>query len=88
MRRISAALALLAISGLLSLDATSADAQAKRALRSGDLYQLKDVRDPQISPDGGWVAYTVSTVDSAKDKSDQAGFRLITPEALPCHNPA
>src|SRR5206468_11696430 len=70
MRRIPAALVLLASSALLSLVASPADAQAKRALRSGDLYHLKDVRDPQISPDGGWVAYRVSTVDSAKDKPD------------------
>src|SRR5262249_32196545 len=47
-----------------------ASAQAKRPLRSGDLYHLRDVRDPQISPDGAWISYTVTTVDSAKDKSD------------------
>ena len=70
MRRLSAALALLASSSLLGFITSPANAQAKRALRSGDLYHLKDVRDPQISPEGGWVAYTVSTVDSAKDKSD------------------
>jgi dipeptidyl aminopeptidase/acylaminoacyl peptidase len=70
MRRLSAALALLASSALLVVTTSPATAQAKRALRSGDLYHLKDVRDPQISPDGGWVAYTVSTIDSAKDKSD------------------
>ena len=49
---------------------SSLDAQAKRPLRSGDLYRLRDVRDPQVAPEGGWVAYTVSTLDSAKDKSD------------------
>lgn len=70
MRRISAALALLASSALIALPTSPANAQAKRALRSGDLYHLKDVRDPEISPDGQWVAYTVTTVDSAKDKSD------------------
>jgi dipeptidyl aminopeptidase/acylaminoacyl peptidase len=42
----------------------------KRPLRVGDLYRLRDVRDPQLSPDGAWVAYSVSAVDSAKDKSD------------------
>ena len=70
MRRNSAALASLATISLLCLIAPSTQAQTKRALRSGDLYRLKDVRDPQISPDGAWVAYTVTTVDSAKDKSD------------------
>ena len=70
MRRISAALASLATCALLQLSPSPANGQAKRAIRSGDLYHLKDVRDPQISPDGGWVAYTVTAIDSAKDKSD------------------
>src|SRR5690348_16022415 len=70
MRRNSAALALLATISLLGFVAPSARAQAKRSLRSSDLYLLKDVRDAQLSPDGNWVAYSVTTVDSAKDKSD------------------
>src|SRR4051812_2722551 len=70
MRRSTAALLLAASSVLLLVSGSSASAQAKRALRSNDLYHLKDVRDPQLSPDGAWVAYTVSTVDSAKEKSD------------------
>jgi len=28
------------------------------------------VSDPQLSPDGGWVAYTVGTVDLKKDRND------------------
>jgi dipeptidyl aminopeptidase/acylaminoacyl peptidase len=43
---------------------------AKRPIRIGDLYHLKNVNDPQLSPDGAWVAYTVSSVDSAADKTD------------------
>ena len=43
---------------------------AKRAIRVGDMYRLKNVGDPQVSPEGSWVAYTVSATDSAKDKSD------------------
>jgi dipeptidyl aminopeptidase/acylaminoacyl peptidase len=70
MRRTSAALALFASSAFLTFVSSPAVAQAKRPLRSNDLYHLKDVRDPQLSPDGQWVAYTVATVDSAKDKSD------------------
>jgi dipeptidyl aminopeptidase/acylaminoacyl peptidase len=61
---------MLASSALISVVVSPVQAQGKRPLRSGDLYRLKDVRDPQLSPDGGWVAYTVTTVDSAKDKSD------------------
>ena len=70
MRRLPFALLLAASSALLLSPDSPLDAQTKRPLRSSDLYRLKDVRDPQLSPDGGWIAYTVTTVDSAKDKSD------------------
>jgi dipeptidyl aminopeptidase/acylaminoacyl peptidase len=42
---------------------------AKRPLRSADIYRVRDVHDPQRSPDGKWVAYTVSTVDSSHDRN-------------------
>ena len=44
--------------------------QTPRPIRPSDIYRLKEVGAPRISPDGAWIAYTVSTVDSAKDKSD------------------
>src|SRR3954470_8033531 len=50
--------------------AASAQATARRPLRADDIYRLRAVNDPQISPDGAWVAYTVATADSAKDKND------------------
>jgi dipeptidyl aminopeptidase/acylaminoacyl peptidase len=34
------------------------------------MHAFHDVRDLQISPDGKWVAYTVSSIDTAADKSD------------------
>ncbi len=43
---------------------------ARRLLTIDDMHKLRDVRDPQISPDGKWVAYTVSSVDVTADKSD------------------
>jgi dipeptidyl aminopeptidase/acylaminoacyl peptidase len=43
---------------------------APRPIRSRDLLRIRSVSDPQISPDGNWVAYTVTSVDTAKDKSD------------------
>jgi dipeptidyl aminopeptidase/acylaminoacyl peptidase len=42
----------------------------KRLIAVDDMHKLHDVRDVQISPDGKWVAYTVSSVDVAADKSD------------------
>ena len=43
---------------------------AGRPIVPGDIYRLRTVSDPQLSPDGNWVAYTVSSADSAKDKRD------------------
>ena len=40
----------------------------KRNLRPGDILRLQSTGDAQISPDGKWVLYTLTTVDSAKDK--------------------
>jgi dipeptidyl aminopeptidase/acylaminoacyl peptidase len=33
-----------------------------------DVYRIRDVADPQRSPDGRWVAYSVSRLDSATDR--------------------
>ena len=35
-----------------------------------DLTRLRDVADPQLAPDGQWVAYTVTRADSATDRRD------------------
>jgi dipeptidyl aminopeptidase/acylaminoacyl peptidase len=43
---------------------------ARRPLKLDDVPRLREVRDPQISPDGQWVAYVVSTVDVKEDKAD------------------
>ena len=40
-----------------------------RAVTIEDQFAIKDVSDPQISPDGKWVAYVVSTSDLKEDKS-------------------
>jgi dipeptidyl aminopeptidase/acylaminoacyl peptidase len=44
--------------------------EAQRAVSLDDLYRLRNVSDPQVSPDGGWVAYTVSVPDTVHDRSD------------------
>jgi dipeptidyl aminopeptidase/acylaminoacyl peptidase len=41
-----------------------------RPLHIDDLMQLKTVGSPEISPDGKWIAYTVSEMDLKKDKSE------------------
>ena len=46
-------------------------ASAQRPVESRDLLRLREVSDPQLSPDGGWVAYTVSTADTTRDRVDK-----------------
>ena len=45
-------------------------AAQKRPLSTEDIYNLKDVRDPQRSPDGKWVAYVVGRAIKDGDKND------------------
>jgi dipeptidyl aminopeptidase/acylaminoacyl peptidase len=61
----------LALSALLAaLCAAPLAAQAPRPLAAADLFALKTVGDPRISPDGRWVAYTVKSLDPKEDTSD------------------
>jgi dipeptidyl aminopeptidase/acylaminoacyl peptidase len=41
---------------------------ARRAITLDDHSRIVSVGDPQRSPDGQWVAYTVSTIDAEKDR--------------------
>ncbi len=59
---------LLIGAGLLMLVPAGARAQAKRPMQIDDLFRFKRVSDPQISPDGRWVAYVVGEVDMADNK--------------------
>ena len=42
---------------------------ARRPLKLDDMTRFRNVSDPQLSPDGQWVAYVVSTIDAKDDKS-------------------
>ena len=56
--------------GMLVVFVAPAVAQGPRKLSLDDLYRLRAVSSPEMSPEGGWVAYSVSTSDSVKDRSD------------------
>jgi dipeptidyl aminopeptidase/acylaminoacyl peptidase len=61
------------ILSVLALGIVSADLSAqqlKRPVKVEDFARIKGVGDPQLSPEGGWVAYTVTTTDLKKDNSD------------------
>src|SRR4249920_449648 len=43
---------------------------SQQPITPSDVYKIKSITDPQVSTDGKWVAYVLSTPDSAKDKTD------------------
>ena len=53
-------------------------AQSRRPLAPDDIFELKSVGDPRISPDGAWVAYTVTTMDRKEDTSDTDIYMVAT----------
>jgi dipeptidyl aminopeptidase/acylaminoacyl peptidase len=64
-KRMFVGLVLVAVIGSASFNA-----QTRRPLQPDDLFALKSVSDPRISPDGAWVAYSVTTLDRKEDNSD------------------
>ena len=65
-KRLSQILILL----LAVTNVVAAQQPAKRALKLDDLARVREVRDPQMSPDGQWIAYVLSAIDPKEDKSN------------------
>jgi dipeptidyl aminopeptidase/acylaminoacyl peptidase len=61
-------LILLACAAALAVPTTGL-AQAKRPIQVDDLFRFKRVADPQVSPSGHTVAYVLTTVDLAGNKT-------------------
>ncbi|HKF53762.1 MAG TPA: hypothetical protein VKB26_15705, partial [Candidatus Acidoferrales bacterium] len=53
-------------------------AQQKRPLTVNDMNLMRDVRDPQCSPDGKYIAYTVGTIDVKGDKHSSHVWMVST----------
>src|SRR6202158_6411052 len=62
---------------LLSLP-PAPSAQQPRAITIDDLFQIREVQDPQLSPDAQWVAYTVKTATLKDDKSEERIWMVPT----------
>jgi dipeptidyl aminopeptidase/acylaminoacyl peptidase len=58
----------LAVISLLFSFASSLPAQSKRPIAIDDIYRTQQVGNPQCSPDGKWIAYTVTVIDREADK--------------------
>src|SRR5215216_2425454 len=64
-RRLNCLSLLLILALAFSLTAQT----ARRPLKLDDLTRFRNVSDPQISPDGKFVAYVVGATDGKEDKS-------------------
>ncbi|MEY3542155.1 MAG: hypothetical protein RLZZ204_967 [Bacteroidota bacterium] len=54
---------------LLFINVLIAQQIAKRMMLPNDVLGMKSIRQPKVSPDGNWVLYSISRVDSIKDKN-------------------
>jgi dipeptidyl aminopeptidase/acylaminoacyl peptidase len=68
--RTSRILARVSAAATLSFAALIANAQTPKRMTFDDVIALKSVTDPQLSPDGKWIAYVVSHADMTADASD------------------
>jgi len=66
----------LAVVSFLLLSA-SAFAQEKRAMTFEDVLAVKSVSDVQVSPDGKWIAYVVTSADMKEDANHLAWNGLL-----------
>jgi dipeptidyl aminopeptidase/acylaminoacyl peptidase len=74
-----------------TLPAHSADTSPPpRALTADDFYNMQIVTEPQVSPDGKWVAYVVSTNDRGADETRSAIWMVSWDgtQQIPLTNPA
>src|SRR5260370_30894016 len=55
----------------------------KRPMKIEDLFALKRVADPQISPDGKLVAYSITTVDLPGNKTSTSLWLAPTDKREP-----
>lgn len=63
----------------------STSQETKKAIAIDDLMELKSVSNPQISPDGKWVAYTTSESNLKEDKAETQLWMIpaLGGEAIP-----
>jgi dipeptidyl aminopeptidase/acylaminoacyl peptidase len=82
-RRVLTIAAAVMISAYAGSVGRTVAAQARRTLEPADIFELKTVSDPRISPDGAWVAYTVSALDRKEDNSDTDIYMAPTAGGAP-----
>jgi dipeptidyl aminopeptidase/acylaminoacyl peptidase len=68
-RRFSCPAALLGCALFLSVSVGAQTVPARHGITPDDLAKMARVGAPVVSPDGAWVAYTVSRIDAKEDKN-------------------
>lgn len=58
----------VALCSLITVGGNSQSISPKM-MQPKDVYRMKQVRQPKVSPDGKWVLYSLSQVDSSKDRN-------------------
>jgi len=77
-------IAFAALALVLSLPALAQEAAPKpapaapRNITIDDYFQIRDVSQPELSPDGQWIAYTVRTRMLKEDKNEQRLWMVPT----------
>jgi dipeptidyl aminopeptidase/acylaminoacyl peptidase len=75
MKRVFALLTIIA----LSISSVAAkEPQSAHPFTIDDLLKIRRVSDPQLSPDGRWVAYTISDTDKAANKRTTQVYVIST----------
>src|SRR5258708_16752190 len=67
-------LALIAVvaAGFCGPESYAQQAQTSpRPVSVADVFALRDLHDPQMSPEGQWVAYAMGTVNREEDKNEE-----------------
>ncbi|MGC2817742.1 MAG: hypothetical protein WA207_20280, partial [Candidatus Acidiferrum sp.] len=65
-----AALLSVGVAQSASAQSRTAASSALRKITIDDYFQIRDVGQPELSPDGQWVAYTVRTRVLKEDKNE------------------
>ncbi|MCH7783174.1 PD40 domain-containing protein [candidate division KSB1 bacterium] len=78
-------IAALIVFSLVFIKQGFAQEQTKRPLTVDDFFKIKSVSNPRVSPEGEWVAFTVTETDLEKDKSETRVWMIPTAggEAIP-----
>jgi dipeptidyl aminopeptidase/acylaminoacyl peptidase len=69
LRKLLNTLLCLGLPFVAAMPAVAADAPAKRSINLDDLARIQRVGAPVLSPDGEWILYSVSQIDTKEDKS-------------------